>query len=312
MPTTFFSTLESSVAPSMCREYCVLVNNDEKRCKVPWYLPGSYWIWCSEPCVKLGATRIDLDDASARCKIPITFCKSARKKRQSVDVHVSVAPPEFFNARRYVLRFHLTLCGTEKSSDDKKTLTPPLEGRREQAVPPPPAEPIEIAQLENIVKTERLMQLHAQCQELRRYGCPSAWRLLSTVVHPEVADDVRRLESISANFDNLNKILGSQVRAKTTKRHKAKSFRDGLSPRASKDGSRPSSPVVEMAHGWSASFDATYKCPYYFHEKLGVVQWEPPDEQEPVRVCHGSDPVLITRPGSPEERTSMLESPISS
>lgn len=156
-----------SVAATGCREYCLTLSGDWKRCKVPWTLSGSFWVRSLHACVKLGIARFDARaDASGVSvfKIPLVFVRSLVESR-TADVLVSAAPPQYQNARHYVLRFHITLVGDPPPAP---TATLPASS--------PPSEPIDMKELEKIVKTERLMQLHAQVQEMRMCKSPQLWR----------------------------------------------------------------------------------------------------------------------------------------
>lgn len=142
----------------LCREYCVDLRDPVTRVKVPWRVPGCVWLRSTHPdIVKLVASHMNLSGQGASSHIPIAFYKPAAK-RTTVEVHVSAAPPEFRAARRYLLRFHLT------TADE----TPPKRRTTEDKQ--------EVARLETMIKTERLMELHRQCLELRGLRCPRLWR----------------------------------------------------------------------------------------------------------------------------------------
>ena len=98
-------------APAYAREYTqTLFVKHDKRSKVPWKLPGTVWLWSTKPdLVRVGVDRLDLDPVSgAGGKIPLLFPAQDEACFRTVDVVVSAAPPEFSNARKYLLRFHLT------------------------------------------------------------------------------------------------------------------------------------------------------------------------------------------------------------
>ena len=96
-------------APAYTREYAqTLFVNTPKRCRVPWRLPGTVWLWSTSPDnVQVGTPRLDLE-ANQQTRIPILFPPRDRVGFRTVDVVVSCAPPEFSNAKQYVLRFHLS------------------------------------------------------------------------------------------------------------------------------------------------------------------------------------------------------------
>ena len=96
-------------APAYTREYAqTLFVNTPKRCRVPWRLPGTVWLWSTSPDnVQVGTPRLDLE-ANQQTRIPILFPPRDRVGFRTVDVIVSCAPPEFSNAKQYVLRSHLS------------------------------------------------------------------------------------------------------------------------------------------------------------------------------------------------------------
>lgn len=142
------------------RSYVCLLAADAKRYKVPWHFPGSFWVWSSHQCLRPGTDRFVVAHGNrSTYKIPITIQRDLMDGVRTVDLTISAAPPEFENARRYLLRFHLT--------DITRTPTAPAPPQQSPPKPTLAEEP-----LQDLVKLERLMQLHAQLKELRGFRCP--------------------------------------------------------------------------------------------------------------------------------------------
>ena len=169
-------------APAYAREYTqTLFVGVQKRCRVPWRLPGTVWLWSTKPQhVQCGTDRLDLDPQGAGRagwaggKIPIVFPPYETPCFKTVDVVISSAPPEFSNARKYVLRFHLTYIDpTSHACAPKEVDSTELaaEAQREHEMTK-----VRLDQLERMAATERLMQLNKQCAELQaqRLSSPAA------------------------------------------------------------------------------------------------------------------------------------------
>lgn len=148
-------------AAAWAREYTeVMVADSAKKLKkISWLVPGSFWLWSSDPKI-LRPTSRRLDFSRGGGEIQIIFMPQTTPRFVSVDIYVSAAPPEFANARRYLLRFHLTI----------------VTSRRDLPTPAPKETPEDdrVAHLERIVHTERLMLLRKQCQELQTNHCTPA------------------------------------------------------------------------------------------------------------------------------------------
>ena len=201
-------------APAYAREYTqTLFVGVTKKCRVPWRLPGTVWLWSTKPAhVQVPIPRLDLDPVGSERddwpggKIPLVFPPHATPCFKTIDVVVSAAPPEFSNARRYVLRFHLTYV------DPTSHACAPVEvaGGPETAgaaAAEAAATRLRLEDLEKMATTERLLQLNRQCAELhaQRLASPAP-----TVAPPSPrgrdADDLERLK---AELASLNDVLRS-------------------------------------------------------------------------------------------------------
>ena len=137
-------------APAWMREYSeVVVLGATVKKRIRWHLPGTYWLWSTKPEV------IKVPDTITKV-IPLTFVPQSTSRFLSVDVVISAAPPEFTNARRYLLRFHLTIVHKGK---------PPVEPKKETSSN---EDEDRLAHLERVVQTERLFLLSKQCEELKK------------------------------------------------------------------------------------------------------------------------------------------------
>jgi len=158
-------------APSFVREYSqTLLVGAPKRVKIPWHAAGTVWLWSSQPgFVDLGLKRLDVAAAAggvAAGSIPVVFPPQALPGFRTVDVHVSAAPPEFSNARRFLLRFHLTYVAVQSGAAED-----PGAAAAAQAAAESRAEAQQIRRLEQVMNAERLMQLEAQCAKLHSVRC---------------------------------------------------------------------------------------------------------------------------------------------
>ena len=161
-------------APAYTREYAqTLFVNTPKRCRVPWRLPGTVWLWSTSPDnVQVGTPRLDLE-ANQQTRIPILFPPRDRVGFRTVDVVVSCAPPEFSNAKQYVLRFHLSYVDpTQRGPGEEPSRLD--EGARDDLM----ATKRRLDEAERASTTEKLLQLSQQCAQLHvkrlatpRYDC---------------------------------------------------------------------------------------------------------------------------------------------
>ena len=192
-------------APAYTREYAqTLFVNTPKRCRVPWRLPGTVWLWSTSPDnVQVGTPRLDLE-ANQQTRIPILFPPRDRVGSRTVDVVVSCAPPEFSNAKQYVLRFHLSYVDpTQRGPGEEPSRLD--EGARDDLM----ATKRRLDEAERASTTEKLLQLSQQCAQLHvkrlatpRYEAPPS----SFSVR-----DRDEINSLKAEIAALNGALKSHI-----------------------------------------------------------------------------------------------------
>ena len=344
-------------APAYAREYTqTLFVGHAKKCKVPWRLPGTVWLWSCQPdFVEVGAPRLDLDPAACGGadwpggKIPIVFPPREATGFKTVDVVVSAAPPEFTNARKYLLRFHLTYIDPTSHRDEPEAVTAGEVAART-------ATKARLDELERLATTERLVALNHECAELRaqRLGTPAALYAQSVAgsqASAEIAELREELNSLNGVL--RDRFLGDGAHAPVQQYapyaapHPAPqpqpqpqqqpqppqqpqqqqqrffeashdpyasvvSHAGSLASRATTKRRKPK--ATPMKNGWYAAYDYSVARPYYFQPNSGVVQWQPPPGQPACLISYGKSPHQNAAPQPMHQvfrndRAAMLESP---
>ena len=292
-------------APAYTREYAqTLFVNTPKRCRVPWRLPGTVWLWSTSPDnVQVGTPRLDLE-ANQQTRIPILFPPRDRVGFRTVDVVVSCAPPEFSNAKQYVLRFHLSYVDpTQRGPGEEPSRLD--EGARDDLM----ATKRRLDEAERASTTEKLLQLSQQCAQLhvKRLATPRYEAPPSTFSRR----DQDEIQSLKAEIAALNGALKSHILSQSnTGPSKVPRFAPHTMMNSSLASTgaftantrkRRQSKACEMRDGWFATYDYENARPYYFHPERRKVQWHPPPNQDAILVSYGKSPATSRPLESPAE-----------
>ena len=327
-------------APAYAREYTqTLFVGVAKKVKVPWRLPGTVWLWsCRPDHVEVGVPRLDLDPAPygedwCGGKIPLVFPPWDAPGFKTVDVVVSAAPPEFTNARQYVLRFHLTYIDPTSHADQPEEMSAADAAERRTTK-------ARLDELERLATAERLVRLNRECSELhaQRLASPAASFFQGSVAQSsEIAQLREELDGLNASLRSA--FLPAAREAPHREPHREApppqssyaSYREAPPPQqappessyasvqtrsVASRGRRRKPKATPMKDGWYAAYDYGVARPYYFRPGSDVVQWQPPPGQPACLVSHGKSPyreqVAATyshQSRGPRDRVAMLESP---
>lgn len=280
-------------APAYTREYAqTLFVDKQKRCRVPWRLPGTVWLWSERPDhVQVGTPRLDLGP-DQHTKIALLFPARDRVGFRTVDVVVSCAPPEFSNAKQYVLRFHLSYVdptshcpGEAPAQLDERSRDDLMATKRR------------LDEAERATTTEKLMQLSQQCAQLhvKRLATPADAAPPSSLSRR----DQDEIATLRAEIASLNGALQSHILTQGRQLERVPRFapQTGMNSSLSSTGmfttntrKRRQSKACELKGGWFATYDYEAARPYYFHPDRRKVQWAPPPGQDAILVSYGKSP----------------------